>query len=212
MQQPARPMSIEHWYTSLYATPDGETHFRTVDSRLTPSEFAPPAQPLLVGEAHPASNCFFLAVPCGWGESDLVNGLRHPTPTRQFCTILSGYVVTYASDGTRVHPGPGDTLLLEDVAPARGHITVNPSTGQPCMLHIVQSTDVPAWCRSHRRPRRTRARDSRQPTAVVEAERPGDSGHQAAQDHATRTAGDHEPRYIGLLVDSGGARRSVHHD
>ena len=131
-------MSIDHRYTSVYATPDGETHLRAVDVRLEPSDFAPPAQPLLVGEAQDATNCFFLAVPCGWGESDLAKEIWHPTPRRQFCTVLHGHVVTYASDGTSVQAGPGETVLLEDVAPAKGHITVNPSTEEPCLFHIVQ--------------------------------------------------------------------------
>jgi hypothetical protein len=68
MQHPARPMSIDHRYTALYATADGETHLRTVDVQLEPSDFAPPAQPLLLGEPQPAGTCFFLAFPCGWGS------------------------------------------------------------------------------------------------------------------------------------------------
>ena len=138
MQHLARPMSIDHRYTAVYATPDGDTHLRTVDVQLEPSDFAPPAQPLLLGEAQPATGCFFLAAPSGWGESDLANGTRHPTPRRQFCTVLRGQVMVYASDGSSVRAGPGETVLLEDVAPAKGHITVNPSREQPCLLHIVQ--------------------------------------------------------------------------
>jgi hypothetical protein len=131
-------MSIDHGYTSLYATPDGETHLRTVDVHLKPSSFAPPAQPLLLGDAQPAANCFFLAFPCGWGRSDLASSHRHPAPRRLFGTVLRGHIVTYASDGTSVRTGTGDTLLLEDVAPAKGHITVNPSTEHACLVHIVQ--------------------------------------------------------------------------
>ena len=131
-------MLIDHGYTSLYATPDGETHLRTVDVQLEPSGFAPPAQPLLLGEGQPAASCFFLAFPCGWGKSDLANSYRHPAPRRLFGTVLRGHIVTYASDGTSVRTGVGETLLLEDVAPAKGHITVNPSTKHPCLVHIVQ--------------------------------------------------------------------------
>lgn len=57
---------------------------------------------------------------------------------RQFGTVLRSHIVTYASDGSSVLTGPGDTLLLEDVAPAKGHITVNPSADEPCLVHIVQ--------------------------------------------------------------------------
>jgi|tagenome__1003787_1003787.scaffolds.fasta_scaffold20980023_5 hypothetical protein len=44
MQHPARPMSIDHEYTALYVSPDGETHLRTVEVQLEPSDFAPPSR------------------------------------------------------------------------------------------------------------------------------------------------------------------------
>src|SRR4051812_26763098 len=75
---------------------------------------------------------------CGWGASDLANGIWHPAPRRLFGAILRGHIVTYASDGSSVRTGIGQVLLLEDVAPAKGHITVNPSTDEPCLVHIVQ--------------------------------------------------------------------------
>src|SRR5436305_12049479 len=102
MQPSAGAMSIDHAYTSLYATPNGETHLRAVDVRLESADFAPPAQPLLVGGVDSAINCFFLAIPCGWGASDLATGTWHPTPRRQFCTVLRGEGAVYASDGTSV--------------------------------------------------------------------------------------------------------------
>jgi hypothetical protein len=138
MQRRARTMSIDHAYTALYATSDGETHLHTVDVQLDPTDFAPPAQPLLVGAAQPAANCLFMAFFCGWGASDLANGIWHPAPRRLFGAILRGHIVTYASDGSSVRTGIGEVLLLEDVAPAKGHITVNPSTDEPCLVHIVQ--------------------------------------------------------------------------
>jgi hypothetical protein len=138
MQHPARPTSIDHRYTALYATADGETHLRTVDVQLEPSDFAPPAQPLLLGEPQPAGTCFFLAFPCGWGGVRPGERTSSSSPRRLFGTVLRGHIVTYASDGTSVRTGPGETLLLEDVPPAKGHITVNPSTEQPCLAHIVQ--------------------------------------------------------------------------
>jgi uncharacterized cupin superfamily protein len=130
-------------YTSLYATPHGETHLRTVEVRLEAADFAPPAQPLLIGEAQRATTCFFLAFPCGWGESDLATGIWHPTPARQICTVLRGEATVYASDGASMRAGPGETVLLEDVAPAKGHIAVNRSTDQPCLLHITQLAEQP---------------------------------------------------------------------
>lgn len=34
--------------------------------------------------------------------------------------------------------GPGDTVLMEDLAPAKGHITINLSVDEPCIVQIVQ--------------------------------------------------------------------------
>jgi uncharacterized cupin superfamily protein len=138
MQHSAVPVPINQRYTSVYATPDGETHLRTVDVRLEPSDFAPPAEPLLLGDAQAASSCFFLAAPGDWGQSDLAKELRHPTPRRQFCTVLRGEAVVYASDGTFVRLGPGETVLLEDVPPTKGHNAVNTSTEEPCLMLMVQ--------------------------------------------------------------------------
>jgi hypothetical protein len=144
MQQPARPVSVDHGYTSLYATPDGETHLRRVNVRLEPSDFAPTAQPLLVGEAQPATHCFFLAIPCGWGESDLANGHQHPAPRRLLCTVLRGHIVTYASDGTSVRAGPGEALLLEDVAPAKATSRSTPARSNRACCTVQLAGQNPA--------------------------------------------------------------------
>jgi hypothetical protein len=43
-------LPISYTYTSLYATPDSETHFRTVQVQLDPVEnFALPSQPVCIG-------------------------------------------------------------------------------------------------------------------------------------------------------------------
>ena len=110
---------ISYTYTSLYATPDNETHFRTVQVQLDPVEnFAPPAQPVCIGGSQVSSRAFLLAFPLKWGES--------------------GHIVTYASDGATLDMGPGDTVLMEDLAPAKGHITINLSVDEPCIVQIVQ--------------------------------------------------------------------------
>lgn len=85
-----------------------------------------------------SSKAFFLAFPPGWGESDLRRGIWHPTPARQIATVLRGHIVTYASDGATLDLEPGDTLLMADLAPAKGHITINTSADEPCVVHIVQ--------------------------------------------------------------------------
>lgn len=132
-------LPISYTYTSLYATPDNETHFRTVQVQLDPVEnFAPPAQPVCIGGSQVSSRAFLLAFPLKWGESDLKRGIWHPTPVRQFGTVLRGHIVTYASDGATLDMGPGDTVLMEDLAPAKGHITINLSVDEPCIVQIVQ--------------------------------------------------------------------------
>ena len=132
-------LPIRYTYTSLYATPDNETHFRTVQVQLDPVEnFAPPAQPVHIGASQVSSRAFLLAFPLKWGESDLKRGIWHPTPVRQFGTVLRGHIVTYVSDGATLDMGPGDTVLMEDLAPAKGHITINLSVEEPCIVQIVQ--------------------------------------------------------------------------
>lgn len=55
---------ISHTYTSIYATPDNETHFRTVRVQFDPVEnFAVPAQPVCIGGSQVSSKAFFLAFP-----------------------------------------------------------------------------------------------------------------------------------------------------
>lgn len=132
-------LPISHTYTSLYATPDNETHFRTVRVQLDPVEnFAVPAQPVCIGEMQVSSKAFFLAFPPKWGELDLKRGIWHPTPARQFGTVLQGHVVTYTTDGATLDMGPGDTVLMDDLTPAKGHITINTSADEPCIVQIVQ--------------------------------------------------------------------------
>ena len=132
-------LPTSHTYVWLYATSDNETHFRTVRVQLELIEnFAVPAQPLYIGGTLPASRAFWLAFPPKWGESDLSHELWHPTPARQIATVLRGRIMNYATDGATYNMGPGDMMLMEDLAPARGHITINRSADAPCVVYVVQ--------------------------------------------------------------------------
>jgi hypothetical protein len=132
-------LPVSHTYVSLYATSDNETHFRMVQVQLDMAEdFAPPAQPLYVGGTFSSRRAFLLAFPPKWGESDLPRGIWHPTPARQIATLLRGHVINYASDGTTHEMAPGDTMLMEDLAPARGHITINVNAGASSVFQIIQ--------------------------------------------------------------------------
>jgi hypothetical protein len=131
--------SISHTYISLYATSDNETHFRMVQARLDLVEdFAIPAQPLYIGGTLLSRRAFLLAFPPAWGRSDLSRGIWHPTPARQVATVLRGHIVNYASDGATHEMGPGDMMIMEDLAPAKGHITINVNVDAPSIVEVVQ--------------------------------------------------------------------------
>jgi hypothetical protein len=101
-------------------------------------DFAPPAQPLYIGGTFSSRRAFLLAFPPKWGESDLPRGIWHPTPARQIATLLRGHVINYASDGTTHEMTPGDTMLMEDLAPAKGHITINLNADAFSVFQIIQ--------------------------------------------------------------------------
>ena len=100
--------------------------------------FAIPAQPLYIGGTLPGRRVFLLAFPPKWGESDLPRGIWHPTPARQIATLLRGHIMNYASDGTTHKMVPGDMMLMEDLAPAKGHITINVNADAPSVVQVVQ--------------------------------------------------------------------------
>jgi hypothetical protein len=73
-----------------------------------------------------------------WGESNFPQGIWHPTPARQIATLLRGHIINYASDGTTHEMAPGDMMLMEDLTPAKGHITINVNADAPSVVQIVQ--------------------------------------------------------------------------
>lgn len=62
------PSEIAYW--QLYASADGETHFRKVIVALTEKQPAPPAPPYAESEPQPASTIRYAAFPAHWGMSD----------------------------------------------------------------------------------------------------------------------------------------------
>jgi hypothetical protein len=46
--------------------------------------------------------------------------------------------MNYATDGTTYEMGPGNMMLMEDLTPAKGHITININADAPSVVHIVQ--------------------------------------------------------------------------
>ena len=111
-------------YPVLYCTPDGNSHFRNVTVELPAIDFAPPADPIHIGGAVPASSAFFGGFEARWGVEDLERGIYHPAPANQFIVVLKGEFSITATDGETRRFVPGDVFRVEDVPPCQGHITV----------------------------------------------------------------------------------------
>lgn len=128
--------SVVTW-TRLYCTADNESHFETRSATLEKLNFAPPASPIFIGGGGPATKVVFGGFEENWGAADVRSGKTHPTPVVQWITVLAGKMVLKTTDGNSKVVGPGDIIHLEDVAPCRGHITQNLSSGAT-FLQFVQ--------------------------------------------------------------------------
>ena len=111
-------------YSLLYCTPDGNSHFRNVTVELRAVDFAPPAAPIHIGGAVPASTAFFGGFEAGWGADDFESGIYHPAPAAQFIVVLKGDFSITTTDGETRRFRGGDVFRVEDVLPCKGHITV----------------------------------------------------------------------------------------
>lgn len=111
-------------YVRLHCTPDNQSHFSDVTVDLAKENFAPPASPIAIGGNKPTSRAFIAGFGAHWGAADLQNHLNHPTPAVQLFTVLRGVFSITASDGETRQLHAGDLVLLEDITPCKGHITV----------------------------------------------------------------------------------------
>ena len=111
-------------YVRLYCTPDNESHFMDVRAELTKENFAPPAPPIAIGGNKPTSRAFIAGFGANWGASDLQTHLNHPTPAVQLFAVLRGVFSITVTDGETRQLHAGDMVLLEDITPCKGHITV----------------------------------------------------------------------------------------
>ena len=111
-------------YVRLHCTPDNQSHFTDVTAELAKEDFAPPAAPIAIGGNKPTSKAFIAGFGAHWGASDLEKQLNHPTPAVQLFTVLRGVFSITATDGETRQLHAGDMVLLEDITPCRGHITV----------------------------------------------------------------------------------------
>lgn len=110
-------------YPQVYATSDGETHFRDVRVALTSETTAPPAQPIAQSNAQAATTIRHAAFPAGWGVSDRDHAVFHTASSARFITIRRGVAWIRTSDGDTRKFQAGDIVEVLDVAPSRGHIT-----------------------------------------------------------------------------------------
>jgi quercetin dioxygenase-like cupin family protein len=102
--------------TRIYADAAGASHFADVEVDLETVVYAPPAPPLDVSAPLPAERVLLFEFPAGW------HGDWHPTPLRQLYANLGGQLEVEVSDGEVRRLGPGDIVLVEDLA-GRGHVT-----------------------------------------------------------------------------------------
>jgi hypothetical protein len=116
-------MPTEVTYLQVYATRDGETHFREIGLPLTAEAAAPPAQPVAQSQLQPATTIRHFAVPPNWGVADRDHGIFHNASSARFISVRRGVVWIRTSDGETRRFQPGDVFEVLDVAPSKGHIT-----------------------------------------------------------------------------------------
>ena len=113
--------STEVSYPQVYATPDGETHFRDVKLRLSKTG-APPVEPFAHSELQAATTIQHAVFPAGWGVYDRDHGVFHNPSSARFVTVRRGVGWIKTSDGETRRFQVGDVVQVLDVAPSKGHI------------------------------------------------------------------------------------------
>jgi hypothetical protein len=117
----APPTEVTH--TQLYATADGDTHFREVAVPLKQLATSPPAQPSAQSELQPATTIRHVAYQPNWGAHDRDNNIFHNASSRRFLSVRHGDLYIKVSDGETRRFQAGDLVEILDMAPSKGHIT-----------------------------------------------------------------------------------------
>lgn len=112
----ALPVAEPLAYVRVHADSSGASHFADEQLAFHLADFAPPAPPVSVTDAHSAEGVVFLSSPSGWF------GDWHPAPRRQFIFVLQGNLEVEVSDGETRQFGAGAVILVEDTS-GQGHIT-----------------------------------------------------------------------------------------
>ena len=118
-----KQVTTEISYPQVYATPDGETHFREVRVPLALTATAAPAQPVAQSELQSATTIRHAVLPSGWGIYDRDHNILHNASSARYVTIRSGVMWIKTSDGEARRFQRGDVVEVLDVAPSRGHVT-----------------------------------------------------------------------------------------
>ena len=123
----------------IYATPDGESHFGTVDIPTTMMPLFPDEAPFALSGHYPASCIRFVHVPAGVGEAGW-----HTPPGRVLTVWLDGVVEFETSDGEVRRISAGGYVLVEDTH-GRGHISRHSEEGQSLILiSLPDGLDLPS--------------------------------------------------------------------
>lgn len=94
----------------LQADTKDESHFQQIDVELAEADYRPPAPIAYVSHSYQANGLQFVLLPAGW-----VGDAVHP-PKSQFLICPKGRLEVTASDGEKRTFGPGDSILMSDVA------------------------------------------------------------------------------------------------
>ena len=100
----------------LYASPDGESHYDTIEYPMNLLDDSPPAKPHWFTDPQGAKSWVSVRCPVGW------DGGLHPTPRRQIIICTSGSLRVTSSLGDAQELRPGNAVLLEDTT-GKGHIS-----------------------------------------------------------------------------------------
>jgi hypothetical protein len=101
----------------IYASADGQSHFREIEIPTTRRSIHPDAEPFEISAHYPASRVRFTRIPTGTRPVGW-----HMVPERVLTMRLDGAVEYETSDG-EVRPVPAGTLVLVEDTHGKGHLS-----------------------------------------------------------------------------------------
>ena len=101
-------------YVRIVAGKNGKTHFEDATLKLDEADYRPPAPMVYVSHAYQSDGVQFIRLPAGW-TADAIQ-----VPKKQFLLCIKGHLEITVGNGDKRSFGPGDCILMEDVAGAAG--------------------------------------------------------------------------------------------